>query len=1099
MADRGATRLKGAVLKPGSGRTSRRPSVTASSNLLNQLRPEGEEHVPEGSVALTIKVTAAKNIKGAKGDHVNSFVRVQLADFDFKDSPVAVDTPNPQYAFVHKQVFHIDEALIDTIANKKIHFTLIESLPKEKTANLGEGDLSMLNSFLKYTPRDPNNPEAPAPPPPPLSFKATVPIVYANPKLLGKDAEDPTKAGPEIEVEVTISRPLIQPEVVENGMFINIKVDDVFPVPDEWGMKEGNEKDLNSNIYTYTLNFMVPAQSTLDRRVSIQGGSLIMTDQAVITDPALTTPTPIMLPKPATTSQNTGAPQADSDATQPNLQISPTSDDPAHPPPVQAPPAVIVEKPEKPQGGETIKKVSWGWTYVLWMPPEAVVRLREKIQHKQMTEVEFTREMQPRFSHIIDANANKYRGRAIFDLSSLLFPRVTGVRGRWPLDVYEPPPSPANDGTPLAQARANMGSNITLDGQHTGPTPPTKKGKPTSNLYKNLGTSLGLEIVLEKPLLDKKKLQPITKSVTDFIPRRIVPPHLLFEKRSKRADEAYVAQLQEIVRKLVKEYEAVLAQEAERKGVPVDLKSSVASQDAQEELQRRKKFFFHLNKSGAYFSFKEQLKGAVVDIVRERFKKKSPFTSKSELQLFMSEIYVYLIDQMHLLINKTFRDRSTLFTDPTISKTADFQTLKEFADVAEADHAVDLAAGYHQERIVKYDDSMLAWFDYGCFCMRNGFMSKGEECYRMILSRNPRHIPSLLAYGALCCVNERFEESRVHLVTAVELQPKYVLGRTLLGLYYDVTGEEEESELEIAEAQKLHKATMPPEAPSIHLSVAEFLIHCHAGQLAERALSQEILATGPKVKPYLLLSHLEIQRGNYKLAADYLKDALNVQQDDPNVWAALGHLQYVQKQNDAAQLSYETVLSFTKDSNDMPLVYMRLGSIHLHQAISRKPVDVAGARMAKSMYLRACHAGPSAASWLGVGRACLALETWDEAEDALAEANVLNNRNAEVWAHLALLNIKQDRSFESSQCIAQALRLGVRDASVLRSAAQALLSANQPTVAVECLRASLELEPDNLEAQHAFEAALKQAGDELEDLGVKEKPTTPLRASRVEA
>lgn len=61
---------------------------------------------------------------------------------------------------------------------------------------------------------------------------------------------------------------------------------------------------------------------------------------------------------------------------------------------------------------------------------------------------------------------------------------------------------------------------------------------------------------------------------------------------------------------------------------------------------------FHLNKSGAYFDMKEQLKASIVQIVRERFKKRSPFAGKSEIQLFMSEIYVYLMDEMHYVLNE---------------------------------------------------------------------------------------------------------------------------------------------------------------------------------------------------------------------------------------------------------------------------------------------------------------------------------------------------------------------------------------------------------------------------------------------------------------
>lgn len=43
----------------------------------------------------------------------------------------------------------------------------------------------------------------------------------------------------------------------------------------------------------------------------------------------------------------------------------------------------------------------------------------------------------------------------------------------------------------------------------------------------------------------------------------------------------------------------------------------VPAGSVKEEQIRKKNFLFHLNKSGAYFFFKEQLKSAVVEVVRE--------------------------------------------------------------------------------------------------------------------------------------------------------------------------------------------------------------------------------------------------------------------------------------------------------------------------------------------------------------------------------------------------------------------------------------------------------------------------------------------------
>jgi hypothetical protein len=36
-------------------------------------------------ITLKIKVIQASNLRGSKGEHLNSFIRVQFADFDFKD------------------------------------------------------------------------------------------------------------------------------------------------------------------------------------------------------------------------------------------------------------------------------------------------------------------------------------------------------------------------------------------------------------------------------------------------------------------------------------------------------------------------------------------------------------------------------------------------------------------------------------------------------------------------------------------------------------------------------------------------------------------------------------------------------------------------------------------------------------------------------------------------------------------------------------------------------------------------------------------------------------------------------------------------------
>ena len=142
---------------------------------------------------------------------------------------------------------------------------------------------------------------------------------------------------------------------------------------------------------------------------------------------------------------------------------------------------------------------------------------------------------------------------------------------------------------------------------------------------------------------------------------------------------------------------------------------------------------------------------------------------------------------MHVAINRMFADKDYAFADPTVSKIADFESLKEFADAAEFDFQTSIASEYHQERIAIYEDRMQSWYDYGCFCLRNNKPIKGEESFREVLSRNPKHVSTLISHGALCCITEKFEESKVCLDTALSIQPKNIIAHVILVCSFYIT------------------------------------------------------------------------------------------------------------------------------------------------------------------------------------------------------------------------------------------------------------------------------------------------------------------------
>lgn len=76
-------------------------------------------------------------------------------------------------------------------------------------------------------------------------------------------------------------------------------------------------------------------------------------------------------------------------------------------------------------------------------------------------------------------------------------------------------------------------------------------------------------------------------------------------------------------------------------------------------------------------------------------------------------------------------------------------------------------------------------------------------------------------------------------------------------------------------------------------------------------MSQELLANGRQVKPYLLLAELEVNRRDFKMALQHISGAQDVKRDDPRAWATQGHLNFLQEKWEDAKDAYETVLSLT--------------------------------------------------------------------------------------------------------------------------------------------------------------------------------------------
>jgi hypothetical protein len=134
--------------------------------------------------------------------------------------------------------------------NRKMQFSVIEQLPKEKTQLLGTAELALYPHFFRPAPQPAGSdaqkaPAAGSPPtmPPNTVLRQWVPLLA--PGATGK----PGDAGPEVEVEIQLSRPVFSADTLESGNIMTLKIEDMVNLPDDWTLKEGNDKDPQSSMF----------------------------------------------------------------------------------------------------------------------------------------------------------------------------------------------------------------------------------------------------------------------------------------------------------------------------------------------------------------------------------------------------------------------------------------------------------------------------------------------------------------------------------------------------------------------------------------------------------------------------------------------------------------------------------------------------------------------------------------------------------------------------------------------------------------------------------------------------------------------------------
>uniref|UniRef100_A0A8C7L6W7 Cilia and flagella associated protein 70 n=1 Tax=Oncorhynchus kisutch TaxID=8019 RepID=A0A8C7L6W7_ONCKI len=594
-----------------------------------------------------------------------------------------------------------------------------------------------------------------------------------------------------------------------------------------------------------------------------------------------------------------------------------------------------------------------------------------------------------------DETQLSFHGVAYVDMAPLLYPGARRVRGAYRL-------YPFYDSDLLVKVK--VASTTAIQGFFRiwccWGLPSGSGLRHCISMYADSRTYIIIEIALEKSLVPKRSPEELAKSlflalhIPSFL-AALLPsllPYFLPSILLYQAVQEYQAQIASVAGQVLEQYQQLFG--------PAFLPGEKPLDPTSQE-QRKTKLLGELNYSGKYFAFKEQIKYSVVRIVREKMLRTEAFSDPEQLQAFLSQLYVFLVDEMHVALNKTLSvDAQETQPRPLV----DCAQLIHFAKEAQLNGDYQLAAEYYQEQLTRDRSDPAHWFDYGVLYMLTADYQKAEECFHYAVSMEQTHLPSLLMCGILAEMGGRLEEAETFFEGATCVDPANVVAWTLFGLFYEGQENSIQTEMAFLEATKQQRAALvvtPPcrvetrvESPDLGEEEQE-VANCESFTI-EPALAQELLCPGGGLSSsyHLALARLQLLRAEYGSAESSLKEALNDSFQDPDVWALFGHIHHLTGEFGKAQECYERTLDFVTDATDTHPIYLRLGSIYLQEGEFQR---------AKTTYLRACKSSPSCLTWLGLGIACYRLGELTEAEDALTEANILNNGNAEVWGYLSLV------------------------------------------------------------------------------------------------
>ncbi|XP_029178324.1 cilia- and flagella-associated protein 70-like [Nylanderia fulva] len=200
-------------------------------------------------------------------------------------------------------------------------------------------------------------------------------------------------------------------------------------------------------------------------------------------------------------------------------------------------------------------------------------------------------------------------------------------------------------------------------------------------------------------------------------------------------------------------------------------------------------FTQYLYKTGTYLSVRSTLKEKVISMLDQKFKTGVHKVHSTDSQNFVTSIYTYLVERMHLAINKIVESR---LVNNKVPKMVIFEKLYIYAEEAYELGHTDDARRHHQTAIAINRSNPEAWTKYAMFLLKISDMERAKEscCEAVLLNRRDKiacariYREDLLMYGLILAKEQHYREAEIFLKAVTDFYPRLVEGWVILHLLY---------------------------------------------------------------------------------------------------------------------------------------------------------------------------------------------------------------------------------------------------------------------------------------------------------------------------